>query len=485
MKLTEDQERRLAQAIRDFQNDPVIFARVFLNHHLPIQKTPEFHKEIYRALLGDDLRLLVIAPRSFAKSTIVSFIWPLFLALTGRAKKIFIVSATGALASEWLRKIKSELETNEELRAIFGDQVSDKWTEDHIILRNGAEIVSKGQGFQIRGFRPDYVVVDDIEDDELVRSEDQRKKLLQWFDSALTNTLEKDSKMVVIGTILHPLSILKGLQRREGWRTLFYKALPTETTSLWFDKWPVEALLARKAEIGTRAFLAEFQNSPISLEVPIVREENLMTCDYARPSVIIKEIIAVDPASSKKDWADYSGIVCVGLTATGFYRIRFVRQARLSPGELVSEIFKVSEQFPKARIVIEEQALEKALQDAIRKEGREKSKAIPIAGVKADKDKVRRLERVSHLFEQKLVFFETKDGTLDEDSQALWDELVVFPEGDHDDLVDALAYALAELRYGHAAILHEKKELPFATVPTARATDSFVPKVAILQSREG
>ena len=465
MKLTEEQEKKLLALC----SDPVAFARVFFDHQLLIKRTPDFHKDIYRSLLTEQ-RLIVIAPRSFAKSTIVSFLWPLFLALTGRAKRIFIISATGALASEWLRRIKQELETNTDLRAVFGDQVSDKWTEDYIQLKSGVQIVAKGAGYQIRGFRPDYVIVDDIEDDESVRSADQREKLVQWFDSALTNTLEPDSKMAVIGTILHPLSILKRLQTREGWRCLFFQALMTDTDgtqrSLWGEKWTVEALLGRKAEIGTRAFQSEFQNAPVGLENAIVKDEDLRTCDIARPSTFIRSVIVVDPAASKADWADYSAIICVSQTDSGFYRTRYVKRGRWSLLELVKEIFKVSAVYPDARILIEEQAYEKALQDVITKEGRDRGTPIPVGTVRADKDKVRRLERVAHLFEQHLVYFETEDGTLTGDGQALWDELITFPEGEHDDLVDALAYGLSELRYGSGKVFVPSKPLPLQTIPT-------------------
>src|SRR3990167_8111823 len=77
-------------------------------------------------------RLLFIAPRGFSKSSICSRFFPLYLALHGYKKDIFLVSATIALAKENLRVIRTELENNELLVKDFGDLKSDKWTEEQL-----------------------------------------------------------------------------------------------------------------------------------------------------------------------------------------------------------------------------------------------------------------------------------------------------------------------------------------------------------------
>src|SRR3990167_4516113 len=107
--------------------------------------------------LDTSKRLLFIAPRGFAKSTLCSVFFPLWLALYGKKKDIFVVSATISLAKEMLRKIRAELEGNERILSDFGEMKSDKWTEDILILNNGAIIRAKGREFQIRGFRPDMI----------------------------------------------------------------------------------------------------------------------------------------------------------------------------------------------------------------------------------------------------------------------------------------------------------------------------------------
>ena len=101
------------------------FTDTYLSH-LMESKRPEFHREIMSRLENPTARELFIAPRGFAKSTICSRFYPLWLACYGKKKDIFLVSATISLAKENLRIIRQELENNEKLIADFGDLKSEK-----------------------------------------------------------------------------------------------------------------------------------------------------------------------------------------------------------------------------------------------------------------------------------------------------------------------------------------------------------------------
>ena len=121
------------ELFRRTSNSLFDFSGYFLKNHLT-SEVPEFHKEIY-SLLPSEPRICLAAPRGFAKSSICSVFYPLWCALFEKRKDITIISASEGLAIEWLRKIKRELEHNELILRFFGDLKSDKWTENHIILR--------------------------------------------------------------------------------------------------------------------------------------------------------------------------------------------------------------------------------------------------------------------------------------------------------------------------------------------------------------
>jgi hypothetical protein len=242
------------------------FAEFFLKGLL-VEETPEFHKEIY-GLLTKVKRLVLASPRGFAKSTISDIIYVIWLAAWRKAKDVCIISASEGLAVDWLRKIKQEFSLNRRLREYFGDQKSSKWSESHIILRNGVNIRARGAGGQIRGFRPDVILCDDLETDESVRSEEQRKQLKDWLFRACLNTLVPEGQFVVIGTIIHPLSVLADLLAMDnGWekrKFMAYKdGIQQDGHELWPTLWPHGKLQVRKREIGSFAFASEFMNSPI------------------------------------------------------------------------------------------------------------------------------------------------------------------------------------------------------------------------------
>lgn len=295
-------------------NDLFKFVEVFLPNNLT-SKTPDFHREIYK-LLPDTSRLVLAAPRGFAKSFIVSRFYPLWLALMMKRKDIVIISASETLAIEHLRWIKRELETNQDLLKFFGRKVSEKWTENHIILKNEdmVNIRARGAGGQIRGFRPDCIVLDDIETDESVVSEEQRTKLRDWIYKACINALTPDGQFLMIGTVIHPLALLCEFleTEREGWIRKRYKAyldgIQEKGKELWADLWSHERLQRQKADIGSFAFSSEFLNDPkMDGNAPIQDKHIRYWKDLPEQYSCV---ICLDPAYSDDEKSDYK-VACV------------------------------------------------------------------------------------------------------------------------------------------------------------------------------
>jgi len=315
--------------LQKFDNDIFAFA-VFFFPHLLTSEIPDFQKELY-ALLPNSMRLAVASPRGHGKSTIMSVIYPLWLALFEKRKDICIISASENLAVEWLRKIKRELELNERIRDFFGDLKSDKWSETHIILNNKTQVQirAKGAGGQIRGFRPDVVICDDIETDESVESEEQRKKLKNWLFKACLNTLLPNGQLVIIGTIIHPLSVLNDLLSVDNeWTKRKYQAYKDgkqeEGNELWGALWGHKRLQERKKEIGSWAFSAEYMNDPITDESAAIKES--MIRYWKELPNQYSCVIAVDPAYSEEETADFKVATLVGIDQnSNRYLISYIR----------------------------------------------------------------------------------------------------------------------------------------------------------------
>lgn len=434
---------------------PELFALIYLPHLLT-HKTSSFHKELYS--LVNELRVAIAAPRSFAKSTVFSFIYALWSALYGKKQDILLISATGALSEEWLRRIKNELENNELIIQDFGYVKSKKWTESHIILANKTQIRAKGAGYQIRGFRPDCVICDDLENDEAVRSRDQRAKMEDWFFKSLLNTLNPGAQLIVVGTILHPLSFLNNMMNdpKPGWWTKKYAAYREDGTALWPEKWPAELLEERKREIGERRFRSEFMNDPLADDTLVFRSE-WVEDNRVKAAPLLEElqdfIVAVDPAISKRALADETAIVTVARhKETKHIYIVEAKHGRWSAYETVEEMVRTYQRFKPRTFLVEEVAYQAALKEVFLKETRKKGLYVPVRPALADRDKIRRARRIEHLFEQGLVH-------VLEDQKELAAQLILFPNGEHDDLVDATVYALAAIHDNNASIVKPKAKV--------------------------
>ena len=479
---------------RKKSTDIIWFAQHYLSHYLGA-KIPDFHYEIYSLL--DKPRLGIAAPRSFAKSTIIQIIRGLHLLLTGKGEDILTISASSSLAEEWVRKIKLELDTNEKIRRDFGDwykwgeNQSYKWTEGHITIDRydgtiANQMRAKGRGCQIRGFRPTRIFCDDLEDEDLVTSEEQRRKLKSWFLAALLNTITNEQQLVVIGTILHPLALLNDIIRKQeefrAWDTQKYKAL-VGGKSIWEERWPTEALLKRKLEIGSYAFQAEFQNEPVASDTVLIREEMIKRAISPSDTV---NFAYFDPAISEKETADYSALVCLGIAKDGYIYEQGSLKFRGGLWKIVEEFINFYLKYKPQIFGIEEAAFQQVLRPVLLAEARKRKIYLPIRPVtlgsfsdresKRPKDKFTRLLSVTHFFENGQIFLKSED---------LIEQLLLFPTGSEDDLVDACSGCLHLIqKYSQKARIFKEKETPNPGISNAYQPDERgnIPNFAPLES---
>src|SRR5690606_34886692 len=155
---------------------------------------------------------------------------------------IVIISDTSTQAEDDLKKVRETLEDNEYILEDFGSLKGDStWKNDAILTKNDVLVIARGSGKKIRGikhkwYRPDLIILDDVENDENVNSPEQRRKLMNWFDKVVTKAGSTYTDIIVIGTILHYDSLLNNLLQRPGYRTKKYKAVIKDSDSpLWVE----------------------------------------------------------------------------------------------------------------------------------------------------------------------------------------------------------------------------------------------------------
>lgn len=421
-----------------------IFANAFLGHFLQ-SKTAPHHREIYRAI-QDAERAIVIAPTRWAKSALTQFIKPMVDAIGCFHTNILLISATGALAESWLNKIKLELETNKNLISRYGNLRGRKWSSEQITLTNGSTVTSKGLGYQIRGFGYDLILPDDLETKEMVRSETQRQQFEDWFRSDLLGRAEPGCQIIWDGTFLNQTCFIRKAFKNlvngfETWQKKIFYALDDNGKSTWEDRWSTDNLEKQRNEMGWRAFQAEKMNNPQGSENQVFQEDWLRYYEKA-PTGQLAIAIGFDPNEAKTEVADYGAIQVWGKDLEDNYYLLDYNRGRWGMFDGIRALVDIDKKWKSRACIVESRV--KDNQDwrgAIKREADNQRCFVPTRFIKPDADKVSRARHITELFEKGKVYF-PKDPKV----QAVIDELLEFPEGEFDDWIDAMVYALTYLK---------------------------------------
>lgn len=442
-----NQKKKIQILKKLFENDIESFGKFFFNHHIKLD-TPEFHREIYDLYMSDHPRIAVGAPRGHAKSTITDLVYLCWCVVYKKTNYALLVSDTYSQSVLFLDALKAELESNEKLQLFFGKLTSDHWSEGEIVS-NGIMITSIGAGMKVRGLkfrqnRPDLIIIDDLENDELVENKQRREKLERWVNGALIPCMAKGGRVRVIGTILHYDSLMAKLLSEDNYKEFLkktYKAI-NDYGALWEEHLNLTELEVIKQDFLAKGqgflFYQEYQNDPVSGEN---RKFKLEKIKYYKDSDILGKLlntlITIDRAYSKDKTADSTGIIVLSIDQENNWYVRQAERFKGTEKELITKIFDLKSYYNPSKIGVEQKAFEYTLKPALLDEMRRTNNFFNIEELKdLGTSKNIRIEGLVPRFEMGTIF-------LKPDHTDLVDELIQFPKAVHDDLIDALAYQLA------------------------------------------
>lgn len=383
-----------------------------------------------------------IEPRGHGKSTRMSVLYPLWRIITGKSRFIVVFSSSEERAGQILDDIKFELAENETLIDDFGDLRGNIWKSNFIHLKNNAAIASRGAGASVRGlkfrqYRPDLVICDDIMKDDIARSKTQREKLYQWFKKVIL-PLGRDIFIVVVNTIFHnddlPSKLLKEIKDNNlnGWLGLRFSAI-VNGSPLWPQYWDMESLEKKRREMGSIAFSTEYMNEPLSDEDRLFKEEWF---EYDSDDINVDDMsifMGVDPALGG---GDFSAIVVIAVGNDGIIHVIDTYAEHVTPDAFMEKIIAKHIRYKPKRIAFEDVLFQQVMKDYLIKKAAYYGQYLPIKGVRPGRmSKEARISKLSPLIENRLIRFKRNQNLLIE-------QLVAFPVGEHDDLCDALYYAI-------------------------------------------
>lgn len=251
----------------DFGGDGFeFFLKTYLPHYVKGEDSL-FHRAIFdlapKILTAETgQREMLIAPRGSSKSTHMSLGFALYCIVMRKTRYCLEVCDVYAQAALLIEAIKAELTTNPRLSHDFPEACGQGrvWREGEIVTRQNIRVEGLGAGQKLRGrrhgpHRPDLMFFDDIENDEAVRSPDQRDKLEAWINRAALKVGPPDGSMHVlwVNTVLHWDAVLVRESKKPAWHVTKFQAIMTwpDRMDLWEE---FEELYHNEGEPAARAF---------------------------------------------------------------------------------------------------------------------------------------------------------------------------------------------------------------------------------------
>lgn len=453
----EDTPERREQRLKRAEADPLYFCRMYLPHYFSV--TPAaFHFELVRLLeqRGEVVRpIAAAAPREFAKTTVCSFGYVLHQICFAKRHFIIIGSDTEDLASDLTGYLYVELLYNERLHQDFGELVRANRSVDDFVTANDVRVKARGRGQRLRGlkhrqWRPDLVILDDLENDINVRSSEIVQSILDWVQSAVYPAIAAQGSLLIIGTILKQKSALHIMLTSPeepycNFERRLYRALNEDGTSLWEARHPAARLQMQRQVMGTFAFNKEKMNDPAP-DSGLFEEEWIR---YYHPgSLKDKDLVVagfLDPSLESGGSADYKAVVTVGWAREEmvFYVLdAFIQKTTLE--QTLRAIFNRHREWPYQLFGVEDNLFQRLLLKEFDIVGRELGVALPVKGVTHRLAKETRVVSLAPLLERGKIRFIRGHS----DQERLIEQLLYFPSRSlHDDGPDALegAVRLAQL----------------------------------------
>lgn len=445
-------------------------------------RSPDCHREWWELCCSKDPFVAIAAPRGHAKSTAITFAYVLAAVLFRAHDFVIVVSDTETQANLFLGAIKTELEENNDLRELFqlkrdekGHTKFIKDSESDLIaeFEDGKQfrIIAKGSEQKLRGLlwngrRPNLLIGDDLENDEIVMNKDRRTKFSRWFYGAFLPCRADRGKVRIVGTILHMDSQLNRLmpdtqliQRKKlrelkqtelkeytdfrlPWKSVKYKAHNHDKSLLlWPEKKSKDEFEQIEQEYQAQGlgdvYAQEYLNNPIDESVAYFKKKDFKPLKEEDKKKNLNYYLGVDLALSESNRSDWSVFIVAGVDQDRNIQVRNVLRERLDSKESTDTLFMLHNLYRFEAIGLGEDLIQKSIGPWLNEEQVKRNIFLPLVPIKHQgKDKE---------FRARPIQARMRAGTVKFDFEADWfpkleDELLRFPRDKHDDQVDALAH---------------------------------------------
>ncbi len=438
------------------RRDLYTFTRLCFRILLPGETfIPNWHIEamcyaLERVLRGEVKRLIICVPPRSLKSICCSVAFPAFAMGHDPTRKIICASYGDSLAFKHARDFRAVLESQAYKTLFPGTRIAGKDSQEEMTTTQGGFRLATSIGGALTGRGGGILNVDDPMKAQDAASKPARDFVNDRFSGALLSRLDNKNEgaVVVVMQRLHLDDLVGHLLEMGGWEVLALPAIAEEEALIRIGPgkfyhrkrdevlFPAresrEVLEGVKRELGPLGWAAQYQQAPIPLEGNLVKQEWLRfykEVPERRSGDVV--VISWDTALKESETADYSVATVWLIRGDEHYLLDLVR-ARLAFPALVTVATDMHRRWRPVATVVESKGSGISLIQEMTKA------RLPVIAFEASVSKVIRMHSQSARFAGGSVYFPEKALWLDD----LIAELMVFPDGKHDDMVDSVSQAL-------------------------------------------
>ena len=414
--------------IKRLQKDYAAFCEYYFPHFLTLRDktTGEVIRTVHNAPFHNsaalkvkntpNLKAVFKWPRGHAKSTHFDIFLPLWLMFQPKRliNVMVVVGKSEESAIGLLSDIQAELEFNQRIVADFGEQKAvGNWQEGQFVTQSDVAFFARGRGQSPRGLRykearPDYIVIDDLDDDELCRNEKRVKDLTDWVKEALFGALDVGrGRFIMVGNLISKNSVLANIAATKGVYVSEIKAVDKDGEPVWKEKWTKQEAEEAAAFMGYRSWQKEMMHNPI-------KDGTIFRHDWIRYKKVLPlhkyEMLVcyTDPSFKSTTANDYKASRLWGKIGNELHLIDcYVRQDTVSG--MVRWLYNLYESLPEnvsVRFFMEANFMQDIILDEFTTEGNLRGYQLPILPDKRKKpEKIQRIEAISPLWERGFVFY--------------------------------------------------------------------------------
>lgn len=378
----------------------------------------------------------------------VTLAFPLWLIFHNPNLNILIVNAEASLSENFGIRLREKVKR---YGWIFNVYLSDvKHSSTHLMFetKNGnlytGSIRLVGASGSITGQDADYLIIDDPYKgfDDITPTLLQKK--IDWFNTIIEQRIEPQTKLIVLHTRWHT-NDLQGYFKKnfpEDYTFLEFSAIEDDGSPLWPDRYSIEVLEKKRESIGERLFQSIFQQKPIDDTSDFF---DLDRVHWKRPVMeIYQQVRGWDTASSEAGKNDFTAGVPMYLLED--------KESVLITDYVYGQFGKQTNQTVKDQVRRDGPDNVSVIETGVAAAGElvynewceqlsgyfvERAMAVP------NNSKADRATPLKNAISDGKVYIDITD---DELRQIFIDEFKAFPNGAHDDIVDATSHAYNYLK---------------------------------------